>query len=959
MKVKLIAFQEKAVRELRVNMADALDNYRKRGKTQVVSLQAPTGAGKTIIAASLIEDIFFGSTLADETTFNEQPEAIFVWLSDSPELNAQSRQKIELKTSKLRYGQCVTISEESFDMAMLEDGHVYFLNTQKISKSGKLTQHSDDRQYTIWETLENTIQYKSDRLYFIIDEAHRGAKSKREAGTDTTIMQRFIKGYEYTESGVRRKMHPMPVILGISATAARFNTLIGNISNVGLQTYVISPDEVRGSGLLKDRIVITYPENPEKNNDMVLLEAAVEEWQKKCLRWYQYTSEQHYANVDPVLVIQVRQGSGGALSDTNLEDILTKIEEKTGTPFRAGEVVHCFGEGTTVQINGLNISHVKASEIADDHRIKVVLFKEALSTGWDCPRAETMMSFAVRNDITYIAQLLGRMVRTPLQMRVTRDDFLNDVKLYLPYFNRETVKTVVDELQSNEGGDIPTEINGESLEEPSYITWTVHTRKAGHQNEPLPGQIGLLDGPSETHITPSGSTETPEKVADDAGTDKFTPDIPENVVPEDVEDIPGDTVPGVSPVIHQSVSDDKPENVPSKPTQLRIAPEINRVEIIDFINAKGYLTYLVRQDRINDYLKSLLDLTTLLTHSLIYQNARDEVIDDVIGLIRSYIEGLHRKGEYDELAEQVLQFKLSVQVFDPFGQAVRENYSNDYTLISESDLDRQVRNAETRLGRYGFTNIYGKRYYDEENPNAHKIDCILFAADETCRTTLGNYAKNKLRGFSSKYRVAVANKSDACKKKYHEIMADSDVISEQLFAIPENISVKKEPDGIEYENHLLASPETGIAKIKFNSSWEPALIEEESRRSDFVCWLRNPSRAPWALCIPYDIGGEKKSFYPDFLIVRSDPWTDYVVDILEPHGSQYADNLPKAKALAEYAKKEERIGRIQLIHKTTDAGGNSRFCRLELTDIAVRDKVLKAVSVDELNHIFTTDGIYF
>lgn len=103
MKVNLIAFQDKAVKELRVDIADALDSYRRRGKTQVVSLQAPTGAGKTIIAASLIEDIYFGSTLADGTTFDEQPEAIFVWLSDSPELNAQSKQKIELKNQQAAF----------------------------------------------------------------------------------------------------------------------------------------------------------------------------------------------------------------------------------------------------------------------------------------------------------------------------------------------------------------------------------------------------------------------------------------------------------------------------------------------------------------------------------------------------------------------------------------------------------------------------------------------------------------------------------------------------------------------------------------------------------------------------------------------------------------------------------------------------------------------------------------
>ena len=948
MKVNLISFQDKAVKELRVDIADALDTYRRRNRTQVVSLQAPTGAGKTIIAAALIESIFYGMTLPDGSTFDEQPEAIFVWLSDSPELNAQSRQKIELKADKLRFGQCVTISEESFDMEMLEDGYIYFLNTQKISRSGKLTQHSDNRQYTIWETLDNTIREKADRLYFIIDEAHRGAKSRREAGTDTTIMQRFIKGYEYMENGIRRKMRSMPVVLGISATVERFNTLIGNTANVGLQKYVVTADEGRGAGLLKDRIVITYPDDPERNNDIVLLEAAVEEWLKKCTRWRQYTVEQHYANVDPVLVVQVCQGSGGVLSDTNLEDVLAKIEEKAGIRFKEGEVVHCFGEGATVELNGLHIPHVKASEIADDHKIKVVFFKEALSTGWDCPRAETMMSFAVRSDPTYIAQLLGRMVRTPLQMRVVRDEFLNDVKLYLPHFNKETVRRVVEELQSNEGGDIPTEINGESLEEPTFITWTVHTPRHSRVITPNPNQVSMFEGAgSGTQVEPSvipSPASTPDTSEGTAAAQNPGNGAPEYIPPQTMTvPVPVDVQrPPVTPVV------DIPQG-----RQLRIMPEIDRVEIIDFINAKGFLTYFVRQDRINDYLKSLLDLATLLTHNVVYLGARDEVINDVIGLMRGYVDDLHRTWRYDTLAEQVLQFKLSVQVFDPFGHALQDNWG-DLVLMSETDLDRQVRNADAKLGKYGFPNIYGSRYYDEDEPNAHKIDCVLFAADDTCRARLGEYAKEKLREFSRKYRVAIANKSDACKREYRRIMADSAVVSEQLFAIPENIIVREDPDGRDYDNHLLASDKTGIARIKLNG-WEADLIEEESRRNDFLCWLRNPSRAAWALCLPYDMHGEKKSFYPDFLIVRSDPAVDYVVDVLEPHGNQYADNLPKAKALAEYAQNETRLGRVQLIHRTTDAGGN-RFIRLDLTDIIVREKVLHANTDEELNSIFRNYG---
>ena len=70
----------------------------------------------------------------------------------------------------------------------------------------------------------------------------------------------FIKGYEFVENGVKRKMRSMPVVLGISATAQRFNTLVSNITNVNFQTEVITAEEVRNSGLLKDRIVILQKE---------------------------------------------------------------------------------------------------------------------------------------------------------------------------------------------------------------------------------------------------------------------------------------------------------------------------------------------------------------------------------------------------------------------------------------------------------------------------------------------------------------------------------------------------------------------------------------------------------------------------------------------------------------------------------------------------------------------------
>ncbi len=153
MKVELFPFQKKAVYELRTRTAAALGMYQNTHIPQVISLQAPTGAGKTIIMAALIEDIYFGTE-----NYADQPEAIFVWLSDSPALNEQSKQKIDLKADRIKFGQCVVIEDDSFDMEELQDGHIYFLNTQKLGKAGNLGKHSDNRQYTIWETLENTAK---------------------------------------------------------------------------------------------------------------------------------------------------------------------------------------------------------------------------------------------------------------------------------------------------------------------------------------------------------------------------------------------------------------------------------------------------------------------------------------------------------------------------------------------------------------------------------------------------------------------------------------------------------------------------------------------------------------------------------------------------------------------------------------------------------------------------------
>ena len=447
MKVSLFDFQEGALEELRAKLtvARALSSV---DSPQAVSFSAPTGAGKTIVMTALFEDIFFG-----QPDFDAQSNASILWISDMPELNEQTRLKIEGKSDRIRVRQLVTI-DASFDDERLEGGRIYFVNTQKLGTEKLLTRKGDERQYSIWETLTNTARTALDRFYVVIDEAHRGMRGGRAAERAQTILQRFLLGS--AEDGLCR----MPLVIGVSATPRRFEELLSGTTHTVHKVYVQAED-VRESGLLKDRILIHYPESAGQA-EMTLVAEAAQRWQTMERSWSGHCRGEDEPVVSPILVIQVEDGTDRLLTRTDLGTCLATLESAIGRRLREGEVAHTFNEIGELDVDGRRVRRIEASRIEEERNIGVVLFKMSLSTGWDCPRAEVMMSFRRAQDHTYIAQLLGRMVRTPLARRVDSEAALNDVHLFLPHYDQATVESVIQDLKNVE--DVPPSETGSGRE---------------------------------------------------------------------------------------------------------------------------------------------------------------------------------------------------------------------------------------------------------------------------------------------------------------------------------------------------------------------------------------------------------------------------------------------------------------------------------------------------------------
>lgn len=444
MNIELREFQQTAVakfvQQLRKAARDARD-----GDLQAVSLSSPTGSGKTVMLIEAIERILQG-----DDSHAPQPDATFLWLTDQPELNLQTRDKM-LAFSTVLTPSTLTVLDAEFDAEQLGAGHVYFLNTQKLGKNSSLVAEGDRRQFSLWETLSRTVQARPGAFFVVIDEAHRGmAQSAQARNEANAIVQKLILG----EPG---QITPVPLVVGISATPERFNALIANHPRTTRPT-VVEPADVRSSGLIKDAIQFTHPAETQPS-DMTLLRSAVQSWQHYQTHWAEYCAEQGEEIVCPLLTVQVADATTSSISGTDLAQAIACIEDLSGT-LPAHALAHAFQDKGALDIGGRQIRHLPPSEIAADPDVQVVFFKTSLTTGWDCPRAEVMMSFRTAADATNIAQLVGRMVRTPLVRRIEADEFLNTVALYLPHYDAAGLASIIKKLTEGDTA-LPTEVQTE------------------------------------------------------------------------------------------------------------------------------------------------------------------------------------------------------------------------------------------------------------------------------------------------------------------------------------------------------------------------------------------------------------------------------------------------------------------------------------------------------------------
>ncbi len=443
MKFTLKDYQRDAVRDSLVNLRKARRYWHNENDKSAFSLTAATGAGKTVMAAAAFEALFHGD---DEFNFDADPGAVVIWFSDDPALNEQTRFRLMEASDRINYNDMVVV-EHPFSRRKFQPGKIYFLNTQKFGKNSLLVRGFDDKgglfeaapdaqAYTLWDTIQNTIEDPDLTLYLVLDEAHRGMGSSTASSeaTKSTIVQRLING----STGVKG----IPVVWGISATVERFDTAIANAGHhVKLPNVVVDSAKVQESGLIKDDIILGVPDETG-DFDTVWVRRAADRLREATDAWEEYARQQGTVReVVPLMVFQVPNTPDPNVVGRWLDTLFTRYPE-----LPIDSVANVFGEHNTERFGQYIVPYIAPQRVQESSWIRVLIAKDAISTGWDCPRAEVMVSFRAASDRTHITQLLGRMVRTPLARRIPGNDRLNSVECLLPKFNINTVKDIVNTL---------------------------------------------------------------------------------------------------------------------------------------------------------------------------------------------------------------------------------------------------------------------------------------------------------------------------------------------------------------------------------------------------------------------------------------------------------------------------------------------------------------------------------
>lgn len=315
-----------------------------------IVLSAPTGSGKTVIASWFIDEYL-----------DENPNTVFLWLCPGAGgLEKQSQDSFREVISGIPDGDVYAFINDSDPR-----GKVFFINWDKINRTSNTVLREGEHRDLMSQVLfchTNGIE-----IFMLIDEEHK---------------------YQDTANEYITNMQPRHV-LRISATPV----------SKGDHTEIVLDDDVIAAGLIATGISINegvsaaIEENNKLDDDLMLLELA-----DKKRKEIQAEYNRRGLKIRPLVLIQFPNGY-----EEWIERVKRALDDM-GYSQNSGLVASWFSgdhPDNPQEIKSLNGQYA------------FLLFKQAIATGWDCPRAKILVKLREGGTERFNIQTIGRVRRMP------------------------------------------------------------------------------------------------------------------------------------------------------------------------------------------------------------------------------------------------------------------------------------------------------------------------------------------------------------------------------------------------------------------------------------------------------------------------------------------------------------------------------------------------------------------
>ena len=379
--MKDFRYQQKAITELIDKTINALNLPGSRRK---IVFEAPTGAGKTVMACQSLSGLVDELKERGNSRFQE---CAFIWFAPR-KLHIQSYNSLKGAFKDNR--RLVPVMFDDLEQSEgIQPGQILFVNWESINKDKNIIVRDNESSASLYEITRRTQEENGIPIVAIIDEEHM-----------------FWSKTADKSAQVLKQIDPK-VEIRISATP---KTPV----NGSTQKVLVDRSEVINAGMIKKEVVL----NPDIDIDCAdpvpiderLLRAALHKREQIAKEY-----EKLGVDIKPLLLIQLPNDVKGNTADD--EEVIELVKQYLGMNTN---------EEITVENGKLAIWLANEKENLEglekpDNMVKVLLFKEAIALGWDCPRAAVLLIYRKLNSDQFTIQTVGRILRMPQQHHYTTE----------------------------------------------------------------------------------------------------------------------------------------------------------------------------------------------------------------------------------------------------------------------------------------------------------------------------------------------------------------------------------------------------------------------------------------------------------------------------------------------------------------------------------------------------------